>query len=45
MYAQRESGISDLRCPRMEEVLRAAAAHGVSSRATGAISDGGKVGT
>ena len=27
----RQSGISDAGCPRMEEVLRAAAAHGVSS--------------
>ena len=27
----RQSGISDLGCPRMEEVLRAPAAHGVSS--------------
>ena len=28
----RQSGISDLGCPRMEEVLRAPAAHGVSSK-------------
>ena len=27
----RQSGISDAGCPRMEEVLRAPAAHGVSS--------------
>ena len=27
----RQFGISDLGCPRMEEVLRAPAAHGVSS--------------
>ena len=28
----RQFGISDLGCPRMEEVLRAPAAHGVSSK-------------
>ena len=33
-YGLRDPGISDLRCPRMEEVLRAPAAHGVSSIGT-----------
>ena len=30
-YGLRDPGISDLRCPWMEEVLRAPAEHGVSS--------------
>ena len=30
-YGLRQIGISDIGCPRMEEVLRAPAVHGVSS--------------